>query len=104
MVASLKPRIATASLSRVGKVAPRAGVTPRLRGEAGVKRRLRWLNEHPLCVHCEQAGWITAAAEVDHIIPLHEGGADDESNLQSLCQPCHALKTAAEATRRAGAT
>lgn len=101
MVATLKPRIGTVSLSRVA-VAPRAGLTPRLRGDAGVRRRLRWLNEHPLCVHCEQRGRVSAAAEVDHVVPLSEGGADDDSNLQSLCVPCHKEKTAREQAERFG--
>ncbi|MCH2187426.1 HNH endonuclease [Myxococcota bacterium] len=39
--------------------------------------------------------------EVDHIIPLVDGGSHDMTNLQSLCTPCHKRKTAAEATARA---
>jgi 5-methylcytosine-specific restriction protein A len=103
MVATLKPRIGTATLSRVASMAPRAGLTPRLRGDAGVRRRLRWLSAHPLCVHCLAAGRTTAATVPDHVVPLADGGADDDSNLQSLCAPCHAVKTAAEARARAGA-
>lgn len=34
------------------------------------------------------------AVELDHIVPLFKGGADDDSNLQGLCSPCHAAKTA----------
>ena len=37
--------------------------------------------------------------EVDHIVPF-KGKDDplrlDETNLQSLCRPCHATKTAAD--------
>lgn len=43
-----------------------------------------------------------ALAEVDHRTPLWEGGAHAVDNLQVLCQPCHKLKTASEAKRRAG--
>ncbi|MAJ59069.1 MAG: hypothetical protein CBC48_03205 [bacterium TMED88] len=39
--------------------------------------------------------------EVDHIVPLVDGGSHEMSNLQSLCTPCHKRKTAAEATARA---
>ncbi len=39
----------------------------------------------------------------DHIVPIWEGGADGESNLQLLCQPCHREKTSGEARRRARA-
>lgn len=39
--------------------------------------------------------------EVDHIVPLIDGGGHDLSNLQSLCAPCHKEKTAREARERA---
>lgn len=39
---------------------------------------------------------------LDHITPLEEGGADDASNLQAICEPCSTVKTSAEATERAG--
>ena len=39
--------------------------------------------------------------EVDHIVPLVDGGSHEMANLQSLCTPCHKRKTAAEATERA---
>ena len=39
--------------------------------------------------------------EVDHIVPLVDGGSHDMTNLQSLCTPCHKRKTAAEASARA---
>ena len=43
---------------------------------------------------CELCG-ISAdhkALEVDHIIPRNKGGSDDQSNLQSLCYSCNAMK------------
>ena len=43
---------------------------------------------------CELCG-ISAdikALEVDHIVPRNKGGTDDESNLQSLCYSCNAMK------------
>ena len=49
-------------------------------------RRERWLRANPLCLHCEREGRVGAGQIVDHIIPLAKGGADDESNLQSLCR------------------
>lgn len=39
--------------------------------------------------------------EVDHIVPLIDGGSHAIENLQTLCTPCHKQKTAAEATARA---
>lgn len=99
---TLKPRIAELRASRVGVAAPISpGATPRQRGRAWMTRRDSWLSKHPLCCHCEQAGRVSLANEVDHIIPLWDGGADDETNFQSLCGPCHKTKTAGEAARRA---
>lgn len=97
---TLKPRIATLDTRRVRTLDVTPGATPRQRGRQGMTRRARWLSLHPLCAHCEQAGRVTLADEVDHIVPLIEGGADDESNFQSLCSPCHKVKTAREASRR----
>lgn len=39
--------------------------------------------------------------ELDHIVPLVDGGTHDLDNLQTLCTPCHKKKTAAEARERA---
>ena len=37
------------------------------------------------------------AHHVDHIVPLHRGGAEyDPDNLQTLCRTCHAEKTRSE--------
>ena len=45
------------------------------------------------CVKCGKAGRL----EVDHIQPLHKGGAPwDPANLQSLCRDCHIGKTRSE--------
>ena len=49
-----------------------------------------------LCQPCKARGHITLAAEVDHITPIHQGGDDDERNLQAICSECHKAKTAAE--------
>lgn len=65
---------------------------PRLRGRAAVERRARVLARFPVCVICRRAP-STAA---DHIVNLARGGEDDESNMQGLCEPCHAVKTQRE--------
>lgn len=67
-------------------------------GSQWQKARLGWLMKHPLCVHCEQRGRVTAATVVDHITP-HKGDRHlfwDRDNWQSLCKPCHDVKTAKE--------
>jgi 5-methylcytosine-specific restriction endonuclease McrA len=53
--------------------------------------RHRQLTEHPLCALCAKLGKVTAATVADHIKP-HRGDEQlffDETNLQSLCKPCH---------------
>jgi hypothetical protein len=39
--------------------------------------------------------------ELDHKIPLIDGGTHDLSNLQTLCAPCHRKKSAREHSERA---
>ena len=46
------------------------------------------------CELCKKE--IKKAFDVDHIIPLAEGGTNDEVNLQVLCKPCHFEKTQTE--------
>jgi 5-methylcytosine-specific restriction protein A len=49
-----------------------------------------------VCRVCDQLG----ADQVDHVVPLGEGGADEDWNLASIhAEPCHREKTAAEARR-----
>jgi 5-methylcytosine-specific restriction protein A len=62
------------------------------------KIRARVLRERPLCVECMRVGVVTAANEVDHIIPLRDGGTHDDENLQPLCKSCHSKKTRREMT------
>jgi len=65
----------------------------RLRGRPLQRRNKRFLQENPLCVMCEAEGRVSVAEEVDHIIPLFKGGADEIGNLEGLCLACHATKT-----------
>lgn len=53
----------------------------------------------PLCEPCQEEGRVTLATIRDHRIPLAEGGADDVTNEQSICDDCHTLKTKAETAR-----
>jgi 5-methylcytosine-specific restriction protein A len=50
-------------------------------------------------ISCRSCGSIVGL-EADHIVPLHRGGTNDPSNIQSLCHVCHAAKTASEAADR----
>ncbi len=53
------------------------------------------------CDDCKASGALVIAHEVDHIIPLAEGGTDDMSNLAAINRDHHAQKTAQEAVRGA---
>jgi 5-methylcytosine-specific restriction protein A len=76
---------------------PRTSAARRGYGRAWRAKRLAYLRAQPLCRACEAEGRVTAAHEVDHIVPLSRGGADDETNYQPLCKACHSRKTAREA-------
>lgn len=65
------------------------------------KRDAAMARDKFMCQPCQRAGRITLADEVDHIIPQAEGGTDDPSNLQAICEGCHVEKTKAEAARGA---
>jgi 5-methylcytosine-specific restriction protein A len=68
-------------------------------GNGSLYRTKRWrilrrrrLYLEPLCRGCGEL-----ATDVDHIVPIGEGGSKWElSNLQSLCHRCHSIKTRME--------
>lgn len=65
-------------------------------------QRLRnaYLHSHPLCADCAKENKTQRANEIDHIIPISEGGSStDWSNLQALCKHHHSLKTRHENKR-----
>jgi 5-methylcytosine-specific restriction enzyme A len=74
-------------------------MTERIGGRLRMKIRARVLAANPLCVMCQAKGITTLATEVDHIVALTNGGAEDphdDSNRQGLCGPCHEIKTNAD--------
>jgi 5-methylcytosine-specific restriction protein A len=73
--------------------------TKRVTGRRLQAMRARLFKRHPLCVKCLEGDLAVPATERDHVIPLAEGGVDDESNEQALCAPCHETKSAAESKR-----
>lgn len=73
-------------------VSPESRVT-RIRGHALIRRNKRQLHKFPLCARHLLKGKVEPAVEVDHVVPLFKGGTEHESNLQSLCGPCHRDKT-----------
>jgi 5-methylcytosine-specific restriction enzyme A len=66
------------------------------------RRRLQAIDKAPLCpgVLDEPCPHTAIVEEVDHIVPLSQGGAAyDADNLQALCSRCHQRKTAHENAR-----
>ena len=57
-----------------------------------------FLAENPNCASCAMAGKSTRATVTDHIFPWRKypDRKYDRDNLQALCRPCHAVKTAYE--------
>lgn len=44
---------------------------------------------------------LPSSFDIDHIVPLHNGGTNEVRNLQALCPNCHRLKSLFEARQRA---
>ena len=53
------------------------------------KIRNRYAAAHPLCEQCLKEGRMTPMTEVHHILPIKQGGTNENSNLMSLCHSCH---------------
>lgn len=70
------------------------------RGYDSAWRRLsnRYREANPLCEPCKAKGEFVPVALVDHVIPVHVAPerVHDMDNLQGMCRPCHAEKTAAD--------
>lgn len=97
---TLKPRL-TSQPVRLGTLtATQPGATPRTRGRKWMAMREAWLRKHPMCEDCQAEGLVVQGQEVDHVIPLWQGGADHESNFATRCIPHHKAKTAREAGMR----
>ena len=68
--------------------------------------RRHLMQREPLCRSCAEQGYIVAAVELDHIVPVHKAPDRvlDANNLQPLCRSCHEAKTLREARHIRGAT
>lgn len=95
---TLQPRVRTLD-TRLVK--PATG-TKRKRGNSRMAIIKGFAREnYRLCAACQKAGLISYGDELDHIIPLWQGGAESDSNRQWLCKAHHKAKTAEEAALRA---
>lgn len=88
----------------VGQLGPCAS-WPRWRVLAGgrlVQDPRRGQHHHP-GLHSSWVGWLRERGfddvtkrrmwDIDHIVPLAEGGPNDSTNLRTLCRPCHKGET-----------
>ena len=73
--------------------------TKRVTGRKLQTMRASLFNRSPLCAECERQGRVSFATQRDHIIPLAEGGKDDDGNVQGLCRDCHDAKSKQESIR-----
>lgn len=55
-----------------------------------VKKQI-YVDQNYKCNICGET--LSASCQVDHIIPLYQGGSNDRDNLQGVCSPCHDAKT-----------
>lgn len=103
---TLKPRVASVS-TQTAK--PLTTTSRRMTGRKLQSRRLTLWTQDPTCAKCKRIVLYPHGFELDHIVPLWEGGSDDVDNLQILCvwtdeqgekRGCHADKTATEAGER----
>lgn len=92
-IETLKPRLKQANISKISTPS-----TERIRGYTlqVINRRIAVRDEF-ICQICHK---FTIDGEVDHIVPLHMGGAESDSNRQYLCLNCHREKTRKEERER----
>lgn len=96
-------RLASIATTRLPTLQTKAGATPRTRGSAWMATRRRILMRDGYACQC--CGVVRMDNEVDHRVPLEQGGSNDDDNLQTLCggpDGCHARKTQGEGQVRAG--
>jgi 5-methylcytosine-specific restriction protein A len=63
------------------------------------EQRLRVLARDSHRCQLRYPGCLVHAVEVDHVVPVAEGGTDCDSNLRAACTECHRVKSQAEALR-----
>lgn len=79
-----------------------AAIPPRVRVRV-IDRQRPAAGEYPVCPDCDQPIREGDGCEIDHAVPLIDGGQHAESNLRAVHARCHRLKTAREAKQRAEA-
>lgn len=74
----------------------------RITGRTLQNRRLKLWTQNPHCARCGRLVDYPHGFELDHVVPLHQGGPDTDENCQVLCvymttdmgkAGCHVEKT-----------
>jgi 5-methylcytosine-specific restriction protein A len=88
-----RSRYCTACAAPARQVSDTRRPTARQRGydRQWEKIRAHHLREHP---DCAVPGCPNPATEVDHVVPITEGGTHHAGNLRSMCHPHHSSRTA----------
>jgi len=69
-----------------------ADKTPRINIPPEVRKYVFDRNNYQ-CQSCQTIDLSAKNLQVDHIIPLAQGGSNDFSNLQTLCAKCNRAKS-----------
>ena len=92
---TLAPRIATLQPRVRTLPAPSKANGHRITGRAlGELRKRIWLRDRGICAECGLP--CLGEYEVDHRIPLEQGGTHDDANLAIVHIDCHQAKTKRE--------
>jgi len=97
-LAKLSARVQTVSLATI-KPMESLGGYGKGRGGRPWRRLVEAVKVRDAC-KCQQCGRVTLEGACDHIVPCSQGGSDDMSNLQWLCDgpgSCHEAKSKREA-------
>ena len=96
-------------VARFGRVARKLAERQHQRATAALQARSRrvsglwltWIGRRVAWYSLYQRAAVPQAWDMDHIIPLCEGGTNQTLNLRVLCRPCHRRVTRELAGRRA---
>lgn len=99
---TLKPKLQSINTAKLKTLEAKAGSTPREHGRAWMAKRQQVALAYGYRCACCGEAWVSSRDQIDHIKPLEQGGSNDKSNLQPLCNDCHNEKTKQEARARSG--
>jgi len=102
-VKTLKPKLKSINTAKLKTLEAKAGSTIRERGGSWTAKRQRVALSYGYRCACCKCVWVSSRDEIDHIVPLEQGGSNDDSNCQPLCYECHQAKTKEENQARLGA-